>query len=95
MEAEGLLRTRVVFDGQVIEVFQAARSIARVPLADISAVRVEHGRKRSEMTIETGEGRVLTPERRALPLAFSGEQASAAQGVADAVNAAVRDGGRA
>jgi hypothetical protein len=95
MEAEGLLRTRVVFDGDVVEVFQAARSIARVPLADIKSVRLDHGRKRSEMAIETTAGRVLTPDRHALPLAFSGEQASAAQGLADAINAAVRDGNRA
>jgi hypothetical protein len=68
LEAEGLLNTRVVFDGEIVEVFQAARSLVRVPLVAIQDVRLEQGRKWTEMKIETTAGRVLTPDRRPLPI---------------------------
>ena len=90
MEAEGLLHTRVVFDGEIVEVFQAARSLVRVPLADIQDVRLEQGRKWTEMKIETTAGWVLTPDRRPLPIAFNSAQLSAAHGLANALTEAVR-----
>jgi hypothetical protein len=90
LEAEGLLSTRVVFDGEIVEVFQAARPLVRVPLADIQDVRLEQGRKWTEMKIETIAGRVLTPDRRPLPIAFNSAQLSAAHGLANELTEALR-----
>jgi hypothetical protein len=91
MEAEGLLNTRVVFDGEIVEIFQAARSVVRVPLADIRDVRLEQGRRWTEMTIDTGAGRVLTPDRRPLPIAFNSVQLPAAHALVGELSDALRE----
>jgi hypothetical protein len=89
VEAQGMLSTRVVFDGQILEVFQGARSIARAPVADLRSIRLEEGKKRAEMKVETTWGTLLTPERRPLPLAFSADQVPAAQALVDEVSKAL------
>jgi hypothetical protein len=91
LEAEGLLNTRVVFDGDVVEIFQAGRSLVRVSLVDIRDVRLEEGKKRAEMEIETTSGPVLTPGRRPLPLAFNATQLPAAQQLADSLRSAIQE----
>jgi hypothetical protein len=93
MEATGLLSTRIVFDGDTVEVFQSGRSVARIAVADLRDVRMEQKKKWTEMRIETTWGPVLTPERRPLPLAFDGPQLVAAHSIADALGEALRGRG--